>query len=106
MKRTLVLIGSLAVVLCYAAGAIAYESSPIGWASYNTIANPDPCHTPNLNGITASTVGIKNGDGCNPDSSTYVYIFDNTFNTGDDCIAIKSGRDLEGYTIGMPASNI
>jgi exo-poly-alpha-galacturonosidase len=59
-----------------------------------------------VNGITVSTVDIKNGDGCNPDSSTYVYIFDNTFNTGDDCIAIKSGRDLEGYNIGMPSSNI
>ena len=57
MKRTLVLIGFFAVLLFYAAGAIAYESSPIGWASYNTIANPDPCHTPNLNGTTGGAGG-------------------------------------------------
>ena len=59
-----------------------------------------------VNGITASTVGIHNGDGCDPDSSTYVYIFNNTFNTGDDCIAIKSGKNLEGYDINMPTSYV
>ena len=59
-----------------------------------------------IQGITASTVGISNGDGCDPDSSTYVYFFNDTFNTGDDCIAIKSGKNLEGYNINMPSSNI
>ncbi|MGB8225955.1 MAG: glycosyl hydrolase family 28 protein, partial [Sedimentisphaerales bacterium] len=51
-------------------------------------------------------VGIANGDGCDPDSSTYMYFFNDTFNTGDDCIAIKSGKNLEGYNIGMPSAHI
>jgi len=59
-----------------------------------------------VQGLTVSTTDIGNGDGCNPDSSTNIYIFNNTFDTGDDCIAIKSGKNLEGYTIGMPSSNI
>jgi exo-poly-alpha-galacturonosidase len=59
-----------------------------------------------IQGITASTASIANGDGCDPDSSTYLYIFNNTFNTGDDCIAIKSGKNLEGYNINMPTSNV
>jgi polygalacturonase len=41
---------------------------------------------------------LGNNDGCNPESSTNVIIEDNVFNTGDDCIAIKSGRNNDGYT--------
>jgi polygalacturonase len=59
-----------------------------------------------IQGITANTTSIANGDGCDPDSSSYVYIFNNTFNTGDDCIAIKSGKNDEGYDINMPASYV
>jgi len=59
-----------------------------------------------IQGITVNTVGISNGDGCDPDSSTYIYFFNDTFNTGDDCIAIKSGKNLEGYTINMPSAYI
>jgi exo-poly-alpha-galacturonosidase len=59
-----------------------------------------------VQGISVNTTNISNGDGCNPDSSSNIYIFNNTFNTGDDCIAIKSGKNLEGYNIGMPTSNV
>jgi exo-poly-alpha-galacturonosidase len=59
-----------------------------------------------IQGLTVNTVGIQNGDGCDPDSSTYLYIFNNTFNTGDDCIAIKSGVNKEGYDINMPSAYI
>jgi polygalacturonase len=38
-----------------------------------------------------------NNDGVDPDSSQYVLIEDCIFNTGDDCIAIKCGRDNDGY---------
>ena len=47
-----------------------------------------------------------NGDGIDPDSSTESYIFNCTFSTGDDCIAIKSGKNPEGYTIGKPTRGI
>jgi unsaturated rhamnogalacturonyl hydrolase len=47
-----------------------------------------------------------NNDGCNPDSSRDVLIEGCTFDTGDDCIAIKSGRNDDGRRVGVPAENI
>ena len=41
----------------------------------------------------------SNTDGCDPDSSWNVYIAGNTFSTGDDCIAIKAGRDWSGRMV-------
>ncbi len=49
---------------------------------------------------------ISNGDGWDPDSSKNCTIFGVTFDTGDDCVAIKSGKNLEGYLIGRPCENI
>ncbi|MCQ3034888.1 MAG: glycosyl hydrolase family 28 protein [Bacilli bacterium] len=50
--------------------------------------------------------GVHNGDGIDPDSSKNIYIFDNTFNSGDDCIAIKSGKNPEGNIINIPTENV
>jgi unsaturated rhamnogalacturonyl hydrolase len=47
-----------------------------------------------------------NNDGCNPDSSTDVLIEGCTFDVGDDCIAIKSGRNDDGRRVGRPSENI
>lgn len=49
---------------------------------------------------------VTNGDGLDPDSSDDSYIFNCSFSTGDDCIAIKSGKNPEGYTIGKPTRNV
>ena len=49
---------------------------------------------------------VRNGDGIDPDSSTDSYIFNCTFDTGDDCIAIKSGKNPEGYYVAKPTKNI
>ena len=49
----------------------------------------------------------KNNDGIDIESSEDVHIhnaFD--FATGDDCISIKSGRDLEGLQKMIPSKNI
>lgn len=46
-----------------------------------------------------------NTDGCDPDACKNVLIKDCYFNTGDDCIAIKSGRDEDGRAFGRPAEN-
>ena len=47
-----------------------------------------------------------NGDGCDPESCDGVLIEDCFFNTGDDCIAIKSGRNNDGRLWNKPSENI
>jgi polygalacturonase len=47
-----------------------------------------------------------NNDGCDPESCRDVLIEDCVFDTGDDCIAIKSGRNNDGRRIGLPSENI
>lgn len=53
-----------------------------------------------------NTRGISNGDGIDPDSCENVTVFDCDFDTGDNCIAIKSGRDMEGILINRPCKHI
>ena len=50
--------------------------------------------------------GINNGDGWDPDSSTNCTIFDCDFYTGDDAVAIKSGKNPEGNLINRPCKYI
>lgn len=45
-------------------------------------------------------------DGIDPDSCKNVVITHSKFDTSDDCIAIKSGRDLQGRQIGRPTENV
>ena len=47
-----------------------------------------------------------NGDGCDPESCENVLIEGCTFQTGDDCIAIKSGRNADGRLWNIPSKNI
>jgi polygalacturonase len=47
-----------------------------------------------------------NNDGCDPEYSKNVIIRNCTFDTGDDCIAIKSGRDADGRRVGIASENI
>ena len=66
--------------------------------------------------ITVRGVKINNdgpnGDGCDPESCDRVLIENCYFNTGDDCIAIKSGRNNDGREggqgafVGRPSKNI
>jgi polygalacturonase len=47
-----------------------------------------------------------NNDGCDPESCKNVLIEGCYFNTGDDCIAIKSGRNNDGRRVNVPSENI
>jgi unsaturated rhamnogalacturonyl hydrolase len=58
-----------------------------------------------VRGLNIKTHG-PNNDGCDPESSRDVLIEDCVFDTGDDCIAIKSGRDDDGRRVGVPSENI
>jgi polygalacturonase len=48
----------------------------------------------------------QNGDGVDPSSCKNVLIEYCEFDTGDDCIAIKAGRDRDGMRVGIPTENV
>lgn len=50
--------------------------------------------------------GVWNGDGWDPDSSTNCVLFASRFQTGDDAVAIKSGKNPEGNIINRPSKHI
>lgn len=49
---------------------------------------------------------MGNNDGCDPECTTDMLFEECVFDTGDDCIAIKSGRDADGRRWATPSSNI
>jgi polygalacturonase len=67
--------------------------------------HPVLCTNVTVRGVNVSSFG-RNNDGCDPESCRDVLIEDCTFATGDDCIAIKSGRNNDGRRVGVPAENI
>jgi polygalacturonase len=58
-----------------------------------------------IQNVTIDTHG-PNNDGIDPESCKDVLIRNCFFNTGDDCIAIKSGRNNDGRRVNMPSENI
>lgn len=58
-----------------------------------------------VRGVRILSLG-PNSDGCDPESSTDVLIEDTLFDTGDDCIAIKSGRNADGRRLRTPTRNV
>lgn len=69
------------------------------------VINPVYCTNVTIRGVSVVTEG-PNTDGCDPDSSTDVLIKDCHFSNGDDCIAVKSGRDHDGRRVNIPSENI
>ena len=69
------------------------------------IIHPLKCDYIRVDGVTVNSHG-PNNDGCDPEYSKNIHITNCTFNTGDDCIAIKSGRNDEGRRVNMPSENI
>ena len=60
--------------------------------------------------VTVRNVKISshgpNNDGCDPESCVDVLIEGCEFDTGDDCIAIKSGRNADGRRLKAPTENV
>jgi len=76
-------------------------TAPPSWTIHYIYSNNITCHDLNI-----VTYGVPNGDGIDPDSSTDCYIFNCLFDTGDDCIAIKSGKNPEGNVVNKPTKNV
>ncbi len=69
------------------------------------VIHPLLCESLIVRGVKIYNRG-PNGDGCDPESCKNVLIEDCLFDTGDDCIAIKSGRNEDGRKWNRPSENI
>ena len=67
--------------------------------------NPNLCNDVTVDGLTISSTG-PNTDGCDPESCDRVLVQNVTYDTGDDCMAIKSGRDADGRRVNVPCQNV
>ena len=56
--------------------------------------------------VRGRLVNVIQTDGIDPDSCSHMLIFGASFDTGDDCIAIKSGKNPEGNQINIPTTDI
>jgi polygalacturonase len=65
------------------------------------------CTNVTIHGVTVNNSSSSpNTDSCDPDSCTDVLIKNCSFSDGDDCIAIKSGRDQDGLRVNIPCRNL
>ncbi|MCB1224447.1 MAG: glycoside hydrolase family 28 protein [Verrucomicrobiales bacterium] len=69
------------------------------------VIHPLLCSNVTVRGVSVRSHG-PNNDGCDPESCRDVLIENCVFDTGDDCIAIKSGRNNDGRRVGVPSENI
>lgn len=69
------------------------------------VIHPLFCESLIVRGVNIFNRG-PNGDGCDPESCKNVLIENCVFDTGDDCIAIKSGRNNDGRKWNIPSENI
>ena len=67
--------------------------------------HPTLCTDVTIDGVTTSDSG-PNSDGCSPESCDRVVIRRCTFASGDDDIALKSGRDEDGRRLAAPCRNV
>jgi hypothetical protein len=67
--------------------------------------NPEFCENITVNGVTIDNPHSPNTDGINAESCKYVHVSNCHISVGDDCITIKSGKDVPGRAKNMPAEN-
>ena len=67
--------------------------------------HPTYCEKVFASNLTIRSMG-GNGDGIDVDSCKHVIIKNCDIATGDDCIALKSGRGMEGYRIAKPTEDV
>lgn len=69
------------------------------------VIHPIKSESITVDGVTVDSHG-PNNDGCDPEYCKNVVIKNCVFNTGDDCIAIKSGRNEDGRRVGVKSERI
>jgi len=69
------------------------------------VIHPTFCSNVWVRGVTVDSHG-PNNDGCDPDSCKDVLIENSSFDTGDDCVAVKSGRGDDGRRVNIPSVNV
>jgi len=69
------------------------------------VIHPVLCEGVTIRGVTVNSHG-PNNDGCDPESCRDVLIEACHFDTGDDCIALKSGRNNDGRRVNRPIENV
>lgn len=81
---------------------VTFKNSPM-WEM-----NPVLCTNFTARNVNIDSHGYNN-DGCDPENCNYVLIEGCNFNTGDDCIAVKAGRNRDGRELaeqGYPTQNL
>src|SRR5215207_2794940 len=67
--------------------------------------HPVLCTNVTLRNVTVHSTNSQ-GDGSDPEACTDVHIVDCRFNSNDDCVALKAGRDADGRRVGVSTANV
>jgi len=78
---------------------VTFRNAPF-WVMHPTLST-----NVTVRNVTVDSHG-PNNDGCDPESCRDVLIEDCVFDTGDDCIALKSGRNNDGRRVHTPVENV
>jgi polygalacturonase len=84
---------------------VTLKNSPM-WQVHPVLCTNVTVRKVTITGASENHEAAPNTDGCDPESCTDVLIHNCNFNTGDDCIAIKAGRNADGRRVGVPSQNI
>ncbi|MFB9475703.1 glycoside hydrolase family 28 protein [Nonomuraea salmonea] len=68
--------------------------------------HPVLCRNVTIRGVTVDSPRGPNNDGCDPESCVDVLIENCTFDTGDDCVALKAGKNADGRRVNEPCLNV
>ncbi|MEU6784803.1 glycoside hydrolase family 28 protein [Nonomuraea angiospora] len=68
--------------------------------------HPVLCTNVTIREVTVDSPNGPNNDGCDPESCVDVLIERCEFNTGDDCVAIKAGKNADGRRVNAPSVNV
>jgi len=84
---------------------VTLKNSPM-WQVHPVLCSNVTVSKMTITGASDNHEAAPNSDGCDPESCTDVLIQDCNFSTGDDCIAIKAGRNADGRRVGVPSQNV